>query len=130
MARFRLRPPTLLEAVFAAAALLMAWHAVVPTLRRARDAARVDVAARSIRECDRAVLHLRHEGKTVEPGEATLEAVEAWLVVDGFRPVWPEGTDRASFDPTGRDGCTIRVALGDGSSVLVAEASTRVEHAN
>ena len=142
---FRFRLPTLLETVFAVAIVLMAWHAVVPTIRRARDAARVDIASMSLHQCDRMVRHMLRDGDLADRADATLDAVERRLADENAaavvaadddesdvarRIVWPAGTDRASFDPCGPGGCAIRVALGDGTSVLVTAASNHVDHAN
>lgn len=131
MRRFRFPLPTWLEAVFFAAAVAMAWHAVVPTLRRSRDAARVDLAARSLVECDRAVRHLLRTHVVRDPAAATLDMVERDRLDAGLPgPVWPAGTDRTSFDASGTNGCSIRVVLGDGTSVRVTWESNRVDHAN
>ena len=137
----RPRLPTLLETVFAAAVVLMAWHAVVPTLRRARDEARVDVAARTLATCSRAVRHMVRDGELPDASEATLDAIAARLAeeaaedaADGAeavppRLVWPDGADLSTF-ASAADGCSLRVTLGDGTSVLVTPASNRVDHAN
>ena len=127
----RVRLPTLLETAFAVAAVAMGAYAVGPTVRRARDGARVDLAARSLRDCDGAVDHLMRSHQVKTESEITLEMVVADRRAIGHpEPVWPGGTDLASFDPTGVEGCTIRVALTDGTSVLVSAASNYVDHAN
>ena len=127
----RLRPPTLLEAVFAAAAVAMAVYAVVPTVRRARDGARVDLAARSLSDCDRAVHHLLRIHAATNAVEITLAMIdEDRRSAEQPRPVWPAGADLASFAPSATNGCTIRVTLSGGSSVVVSAASNRVDHAN
>ena len=127
----RLRLPTLLETLFLAAAVAMGAFAVAPTVRRARDTARVDLAARSLRDCDAAVAHLLKVRAATNVADITLDMVEHDRRHSNRpMPVWPEGIDRASFDPTGTNGCTIRVTMTDGSSVIVTTASNRVEHAN
>ena len=127
----RLRPPTFLEAIFLLAAVAMAVFAVAPTVRRARDSARVDLAARSLRDCDAAVAHILRTHAVTNVSEITLEMVERSLHrAKRPLPVWPDGTDRASFDPAPTNGCTVRVAMTDGSSVIVSAASNLVEHAN
>lgn len=127
----RLRLPTFLETAFAAAAVAMACYAVVPTVRKARDGARVDLAARSLVECDRAVRHLLRTHSVTNENDITLELVMADRRDAGSpEPVWPAGTDLSSFVPSRANGCTIRVALADGTVVLVSAASNRVDHAN
>lgn len=127
----RLRLPTLLETVFAVAAVAMGAFAVGPTVRRARDGLRVDLAARSLIECDRAVRHLLRTHEATNAAQITLAMVDDdRRYAKQPRPVWPAGTDLESFDPTGAEGCTIRVALTDGTVVLVSTASNRVDHAN
>ena len=129
MARFR--PPTLLESVFLVAAAAMAWFAVVPTLRKARETARIDLAARSLLDCDRAVHHLLRTREATNAQDITLA-----MILDDRRyakqpaPVWPAGTDLESFVPSATNGCTIRVTLPSGATVLVSAASNRVDHAN
>lgn len=131
MGRPRLRLPTLLETVFFAAAAAMAWFAVVPTLRDVRRGVRIDLAARSLADCDRAVEHLLRYNAATNAAGITLEMVEEdRRSAEAPAPVWPAGTDRASFDPTGPDGCSIVVAMPDGSRVLVTAASNRIDHAN
>ena len=127
----RLRLPTPLEAVFAAAAVAMGVYAVVPTIRRARDSARIDLAARSLRDCDHAVMHLIRTDEVSDEADITLEAVVQDRLAAGRPvPVWPAGTDLSSFVPSLTNGSTIRVALADGTVVLVSAASNRVDHAN
>jgi len=127
----RIRPPTLLETVFILAAVAMGAYAVVPTVRRVRDSARVDLAARSLRDCDRALRHLLVTREATNAADVTLEAIVADRRSAGRpEPVWPASADLSSFDPTGTNGCTIRVTLSDGTSVLVSAASNAVDHAN
>ena len=131
MARIRSRLPTLLETVFAAAALAMAWHAVVPTIRRARDAARVDIAARALHSCDRGVHQLLRSGAATNRADVTLAQIGELFGDEGPHAiVWPTAADLSTFDPSGTNGCTVRVTLTDGSSVLVTAESNRVDHAN
>lgn len=127
----RVRLPTFLEIVFAAAAVAMGVFAVAPTIRKARDGARVDLAARTLLECDRAVRHILRTHVVANANDITLEIVETDRR-DAGRPLpaWPAAADLSSFDPTGTNGCTIRVTLTDGSSVLVTSASNFVDHAN
>lgn len=127
----RLRLPTFLETAFAVAAVAMAYHAVAPTIRKARDGARVDLAARSLLECDRAVRHILRIEKETEESTITLDMIEAdRRDAELPGPVWPVGTDLSSFVPSLTNGCTIRVAMPDGTVVLVSAASNRVDHAN
>ncbi|MBQ3811449.1 MAG: hypothetical protein II839_11590 [Kiritimatiellae bacterium] len=127
----RFRPPTLLESVFFVAAVAMGWYAVAPTVRLARNSARVDLAARSLRDCDYMLEDLFRLPDAPDPADVTVETLDRFRVEAGAEPlVWPAGTDLASFDATGTNGCTVRVTLTDGSSVLVSAASNLVEHAN
>ena len=127
----RLRLPTFLEVVFAASAVAMGVYAVAPPIRKARDSARVDLAARSLLECDRAVHHLIRTDEIKDAAEVTLEMVdEDRRNANRPLPVWPVGADLASFVPSATNGCRMRVALTDGTFVLVCAASNRVDHAN
>ena len=129
MARFRL--PTPIETVFLAAATAMAWFAVVPTVAKARAAARVDLAARSLRNCDWSVAHLLRIRQATNRADVTLAQIRRDRQDAGYSlPVWPTGTDLDSFDPSDPAGCSIRVALPGGATVLVTAASNRVDHAN
>lgn len=131
MGRPRLRLPTLLETVFFAAAAAMGWFAVVPTLRTARRDARIDLAARSLADCDRSVDHLLRAHAVTNTADVTLEMIDAERRrINAPTPVWPAGTDLRSFDPTGSNGCSIVVSTPDGRRVLVTAASNLVDHAN
>lgn len=127
----RLRLPTLLEAVFAAAAVAMGVYAVAPTIRRARDGARIDLAARSLLDCDRAIHHMLRIHAATNAEEITLAMIDEDRRRAGQpRPVWPVGADIGSFVPSATNGCTIRVTLTDGTVLPVSAASNRVDHAN
>ena len=131
MGRPRLRLPTLLETVFVAASAAMAWFAVVPTVRAVRRDVRVDLAARSLDDCNAAVRHLLRIHAATNAADVTLAMAEEDRRNAGRPvPVWPAGTDFASFDPTGSNGCSIVVSMPDGLRVLVTAASNRVDHAN
>ena len=128
MARFH--PPTFLESFFFLAAVAMAVFAVAPTVRQSRNAARIDLAARSLVDCDRAVRHLLRTRVVTNADDITLEMIERdRRAAKRPVPVWPDSADLASFR-AGTNGATIRVVLLDGSSVLVTTESNLVEHAN
>ena len=131
MGRASLRMPTSVETFFLAVAAAAGWFSVVPTVAAARDAARVDLAARSLADCDRAVGHLCRIGAVRDASEVTLEMVVADRSAAGAPvPVWPAAADVSSFDPAGPGGCSIAVSLSGGRTALVTAASNSVDHAN
>ena len=130
MRRPRLRLPTLLEAVFLIASVAMGWHAVVPTIVRARNSARIDQAARTLHDCDAIARHYRRSHPETPDSEITLALLETRRRDTDPEFVWPAAADLSTFDATQTNACSVRVTLLDGSSVLVTAASGRVDHAN
>lgn len=126
----RLRLPTLLETVFLAAAVAMGLRAVVPTVVRARNAARVDMTARTLRQIDAIAHHYRRAHPETPDSEITLALLESRRRDTDPEFVWPATADLSTFDATGTNGCSVRVTLVGGETVLVTAASNRVDHAN
>lgn len=129
MRRPRLRLPTLLEAVFAVATVAMGWHAIVPTAVRARNASRVELAARTLHECDGIAHHFRKSHPEAPDSDITLELLESRRRDTDPEFVWPAAADLSTFDASRTNGCSVRVTLVDGSSVRVTASSGRVDRA-
>ena len=101
--------------VLAAGIAAMAWKALVPDFFRARDAARVELAARAAQACDAAVRNSLRRGAVKQAKDMTLERVDAYWARGGRPgPVWPAAADLSSIDFADTNGVSVLVSVFGG----------------
>lgn len=105
---------TLLELLLLAGIAALLAFAVAPTLMRARDSARIDLAARALARCNR--MCREHPDEVAPDGGAPkLELIRYVSERDGGKDIiWPNGADLSTFDPGDGDASvTLRLFSGE-----------------
>jgi hypothetical protein len=112
-ARSGLATPLVLLLLLAVAA--MAYYAIVPDCRRARDGVRVELAARAAARCDFAAREYARRGWVESVTNVTPRMADEFYERIHQPPVeWPAAADRASIDFSDTNGVTVSVLLHGG----------------
>jgi hypothetical protein len=99
----------------------MAYYAVVPDVRAARDAIRIELAARAAAECDEAAREYVAEAFVAGVDEVSLDMVDAYRRTAKRPPlVWPPEADLSTLDFSDTNGVSVVVLLSGGPRRVTA----------
>ena len=99
----------------------MAYYAVVPDFRRARDGIRVELAARAAQRCDVAVRGYVRHGWVDAPTNVTPRMVDDFYARLRQPPVeWPPEADLSTLDFSDTNGASVVVLLSGGPRRVTA----------
>lgn len=111
---------TVLELLLLAGIASLLVFTVAPTYMRARDAARIDVAARALALCDRTCRRYPDE-VAPDGGAPELDAIRRVCEKNEHGGiVWPGGADLSTFDP-GDGRSSIMLSLFSGTRTVYAD---------